>query len=370
MAVNERRPNVSYWVQSEKISRYPVLERDLEVDVAIIGAGIVGITAATLLKRAGKRVVVVEMDGVGRGVTGYTTAKVTSGHNLIYGRLERDHGKDAARDYASANEAGLEHILRSVADENIDCDIEHKTNYVYCEDPEDAEAIEKEVETAKRTGLPVSLVTETSLPYPIAAAIRYDRQAQFHPVKYLAHFARQIPGDGSDLFERTRVTGVGEGDPCEVRTAGGTIRSEQVIVATNYPFLDRGLLFPRIHPQRSYAVAAPIKSSDAPDGMFITSTEPTRSIRTIPDGNRTLLLVGGEGHNVGHDYDTRGRYAALERWTTERFGIDNFKYRWSAQDGVSVDGLPFVGTYRRGATRVFIATAFANGEWRMARPPP
>jgi len=80
--------NISYWVDSTAAPEHPSLEGTVDVEVAIVGAGIVGLTAARLLKRSGKTVAVIEMDRMVRGVTGYTTAKITSGHSLIYQQLE------------------------------------------------------------------------------------------------------------------------------------------------------------------------------------------------------------------------------------------------------------------------------------------
>lgn len=354
--------NLSYWVASTQAEPYPALEGTIEVDVAIVGAGIVGITAGLLLQRAGKTVAVVEMDRVVSGVSGFTTAKVTSGHNLIYQRLTKQHGDEAARGYASANEAALEQIRTLVAEEEIECDLETKANYVYSEDPNEIESIEREVESAREAGLRVSLETETSLPYRVAAAIRLDNQAQFHPRKYLLPLAARVAGNGGHLFEHTRVTNLIEDEGCEVVSPRGTLRAEHAVVATNYPFLDRALLFPRVHPKRSYAIAGPIDDSKAPDGMFISSDQPTRSIRTIRDGDRTLLLIGGEGHAVGQDSETMSKYAKLERWAAERFGMNRVEYRWSTQDGTSVDDIPYAGPYRRGSN-VFTATAF--GKWGM-----
>lgn len=353
---------ISYWIDSTSGTRYPPLAGEIEADVAIVGGGMVGITAAFLLKRAGKTVVVVEMDEIVRGVTGYTTAKVTAGHNVIYQTLARDHGTDAARGYAQANQSALERIVSIVTDEGIDCDLERCDNFVYAESSEDVGKIQAEVEAAAAAGLPVTFETQTDLPFPVAAAVRLPNQAQFHPRKYLLHLAAGIPGDGSHIFEHSRVSKVHEGRVCEVSTAAGSVRAHDVIVATNYPIVDRGLFFPRVHPKRSYAIAGPIDEAGAPAGMYI-STEPTHSVRTIRHEGERLLLVGGSGHSVGQDHDTDGKYAYIEEWAAERFGMTEVRWRWSTQDGTSVDGLPYIGTLRRSSNNVFTATAF--GKWGM-----
>lgn len=354
MSVQPVATKGSYWVESTTASGYPRLVGGTETDVCVVGAGLVGITTAILLQEAGRDVVVIEMDRVVQGVTGNTTAKVTSGHGLIYASLESSHGADAARGYAQANEEGLARVASFVESYGIDCDFERKSNYTYCERPEDAGEIRDEVDAAARAGLDVALVTETSLPFPIAAAVELRDQAQFHPRKYLLALLDVFTAHGGRVFEETRATGINEGDPIVVETIGGEVRANHVVLATHYPFLDRALLFPRVHPKRSYVVAGP--ANRLPEGMFISSTEPTRSVRTIPNGDRTLLLVSGEGHSVGQDYETEDRYAALSSWGAEHFGLTT-EYRWSTQDGTSVDQLPYVGSVRRGS-RVYTATAF------------
>ena len=194
-------PNISYWVDSTPIPEQPSLEGTVEVEVAIVGAGIVGLTAARLLKRSGKTVAVIEMDRIVRGVTGYTTAKITAGHSLIYQQLERMHGEEAARAYAMANQGALEKMSGWIEEEAIACDFERRPNFVYTERSESKSSIQKEVEAARRAGLEVTLVTDTDLPFEIVAAVRLDNQAQFHPLKYLLHFGRDIIGDGSHIFE-------------------------------------------------------------------------------------------------------------------------------------------------------------------------
>jgi nitrite reductase/ring-hydroxylating ferredoxin subunit len=188
-----------------------------------------------------------------------------------------------------------------------------------------------------------------------------EDQAQFHPRKYLLRLAEQIEGDGSVVHELTRVTTLHEGSPCRLETSSGTVASEHVIVATNYPFIDRALMFPRIHPKRSYCVTAPIPREADPEGMYISVDQPTRSIRTIPDGERLLVMVGGNGHGVGQEYETEEQYEDLEEWTRRRFDVDDITHRWSTQDGVSVDSIPYAGTARRSSDSVYTLTAF--GKW-------
>ena len=357
----EHAPNYSYWVDTAPPPTFSPLTSDVSADVCVIGAGIVGITTAVLLKRAGKRVVVLEQDGVFRGTTGYTTAKVTSGHGITYSELESKHGAETARLYAAANEAGLAKV-RELA-QGIDCDLETKPNYVYTASEDQVDSIKKEAEAAKRAGLDASFVTDFDVPFPIVAAVRQDNQAQFHPLRYLGPLAKEIAGEGSFVFDNSRAVDVDEGEPCCVTTENGSVTCNDVVVATNYPFLDRGLFFARVHPKRSYCISGPVPEGNLTEGMYISTDDPTRSVRTIRDGGRTIMLIGGEGHNVGQEEDTEAHYANLESWAREHYGLTEITHRWSTQDGVTVDQIPYVGTLRRTSDHLFVATGFKK--WGM-----
>jgi glycine/D-amino acid oxidase-like deaminating enzyme/nitrite reductase/ring-hydroxylating ferredoxin subunit len=354
----------SYWIASTAETDFPPLEDDLSVDVAVLGAGIAGITAATLLKQAGKTVALVESKRVLHGVTGYTTAKLTAGHNVVYGYLERRFGAEGARLYAAANQAAIDHVARVAGEERIDCDLERTTNYVYSESDEDVEQLRAEADACRRAGLPAAFVRETELPFPVAGAVALENQAQFHPRKYLLALVRALPGDGSHVFELTRALGVDEATTCRVRTDRGELRARDVLVTTHLPVLDRGLFFVKTHPKRSYVVAAAVEAAQAPRGMYISTESPTHSVRSCPYDGRRLLLLGGEGHKTGQEPRTDERYARLADWARARFGVESFEYRWATQDNYSVDRVPYVGAVRRRSRHVRVATGF--GAWGMS----
>jgi glycine/D-amino acid oxidase-like deaminating enzyme/nitrite reductase/ring-hydroxylating ferredoxin subunit len=329
----------------------PRLDRDLTVDVAVIGGGIVGVTTALLLHEAGARVVLLEADRIGHGVTGHTTAKVSSQHGLLYSRLRAKHGAAAARAYGAANEEALAWMGARVSSDGIDCDWRSRSAFAYSSRRSD---IEEEFEAASEAGLPAALVHSTPLPYAVEAAVRFDDQAEFHAHKYLLALAAQLP----EIYEHTRAVEVGDA----IRTPGGQVTAEHTIVATHFPFPDRSLAFARVHPSRSYAIACRIAGSP-PEGMFISGDAPTRSVRGAPVAGEELLLVGGEGHRPGTGGDTTERYAALEDFAREHWDVRSVDYRWSAQDNTSADRLPLVGPLTPLEPRILMATGFAK--WGM-----
>jgi glycine/D-amino acid oxidase-like deaminating enzyme/nitrite reductase/ring-hydroxylating ferredoxin subunit len=345
----------SIWLASAPQTGYPALDTDIEADVAVIGAGVAGLTAALALKRAGHTVAVIEAARVGTGVTGHTTGKVTSLHRLAYTDLVRRHGTDTARIYGQANQAAIGHVQRVVAAEDIDCDFRVVANYTYAETDEALERVRAEAGLAARLGLPSSFTTDVPLPFPVMGAVRFDGQAQIHAVKYLQGLARAVQGDGSRVFEQTRALAVRDGVPGVVDTEGGTVRARDVIVATNVPFGDQGVFESRCQPHRSYIVAGPM---DGPplDATFISVDEPMRSILTVGVNGENYVLVGGEGHRVSEAGDTVGRYGRLAAFARDRLGVREVGYRWSTQDNMPVDGLPYAGLMSPDAAHVYVIT--------------
>ncbi|HEV3471911.1 MAG TPA: FAD-dependent oxidoreductase [Actinomycetota bacterium] len=353
----------SYWVQSSPRTPNAPLTSDTSADVCVIGGGIVGAVTAHLLHAEGQRVVLIDAREIGRGVTGHTTAKITSSHGLIYRQLERSFGAEGAAVYGAANEAGKEKIASLVEELGIDCGFERQDNYVYTEERSYLGKIKEEVEAARRAGLPASFVTSSPLPYSIEGAVRFTNQAQFHPRRFVLGLLDRAESDGVVIHEGTTATKVSAGETCRIETSsGGRVDAAAVVVATHLPFLDRGFFFAKAHPHRSYVVASYM--DQPPDGMHISTGGATRSIRHVPHGDRRLLLVSGEGHKTGQKADTEEPYQKLARFAEERFGLSEFAYRWAAHDYVSVDHVPYVGRLTRGSDNILVATGF--GKWGFA----
>jgi glycine/D-amino acid oxidase-like deaminating enzyme/nitrite reductase/ring-hydroxylating ferredoxin subunit len=363
-AATVARKRTSPWLDDSEERTFPRLDRPLSVDVAVLGGGIAGVSTALLLKRAGMTVAVIEASRVGTGVTGHTTAKLSSLHGLSYTRIESNFGEDGARAYGEANQAGIEQVAQWVEEERIDCDFRRKPNYTYAGSRESLVDVEREVEAAQRAGLPASYTEETDLPYPVEGAIRFESQAEFHPHRFVLALAGLIAGDGSHVFEGTRATGVSEGRPCRVATTGPALTAGYVVVATHFPFLDRGLYFARMHPERSYALGVRVRGP-APQGMYISAEQPTRSIRSHPAPDGEILIVGGEGHKTGQGGDTLERYRTLERFAREHWDVESVEYQWASQDNDPVDHMPYIGRLLPHSRRLYTATGFKK--WGLAQ---
>jgi len=356
----------SYWIETAPPGplRAP-LAGDITVDVAVIGAGIAGLSTARELARAGRSVAVLEADRIATGVTGHTSAKLSAQHTLIYEQLRSTRGSGAAELYGRSQLEAISHAAGIVAELGIDCDWEDTDSFTYTQEAGRAGELRAEADAARAAGLSAEYVTETDLPFPVVGAVRVTGQAQFHPRKYLLALTDDLLRHGAAVYEHTRVVGLKEGEPCRLTTeAGPTVTATDVVVATHYPIFDRALLFTRLSPHRELVLTAPVAADVAPHGMYITSEQSTRSVRTAPytDGQR-LLVVTGESFTPG-TADTEERFGRLTAWVTEHFGPVDFTHRWATQDNSSTDSVPLIGPFHTGSKHTYVVTGF--GGWGMS----
>jgi glycine/D-amino acid oxidase-like deaminating enzyme/nitrite reductase/ring-hydroxylating ferredoxin subunit len=352
----------SVWIDTTSTTDYPPLSALSNSDVIVIGAGIAGLSTAVLLQQAGVSVIVLEKDEIVKGVTGYTTAKITSLHNLIYDYLTQYFGVEQARMYGEANQAGLEQIASFVNEHRVECDFKRTTAYTFAQSEHEVKPIEAEVKAAQRLGLPASFVTEITFPLPTKGAITFSNQAQFHPRKYLLALADYFVQSGGHIFEHTRVTEVNEANPCTVITDKGTISAQKVVIATHFPIYDPALYFSRLSSHRSLVIGLRLDGT-VPEGMYIGTGEEAHSFRNQPIDDGMLLLVGGAGFKTGQGGDILERYHRLEQFARLHFNVASVEYHWSTQDNRTLDRIPYIGPIGPKSTAVFVATGF--GGWGM-----
>jgi glycine/D-amino acid oxidase-like deaminating enzyme/nitrite reductase/ring-hydroxylating ferredoxin subunit len=348
--------DLTYWNATAGAETFPQLAGDLTVDVAIIGGGIVGATTARLLKDRGITVALVEARRIGRQVTGKSTAKMSSQHGLLYQTLEQNFGETHARLYADAQEAGIRTIAELAARHGIDADIEAMPAYVWTEDEDYVSQLEQEVAVARRLGLPASLQRgDIGLPFDVLAAMRWDDQAQFHPVKYVAGLAATIPGDGSHVFEHSRVV---DWEPTRVVTDQGSVRARHVVMATHLPLGQTGLYYSMAYPHAEAVVAAPI--GFVPRGVYKNAEKPDRSIRSHRSGGRTWAIAAGPHFKPGHTDDEQDSVKQIESWLAQHFQAGPVEYRWVNEDYEAMDKAPYVGWSSSTGDGYLVATGFAG----------
>ena len=333
----------SLWRAETKLPQFSRLEEDLQTDVLTIGGGMAGILCAYFLKQAGVDYVLVEADRICSGVTGNTTAKITSQHGFVYQKLVREFGPDGARLYYRANEEALaayRELCRSIA-----CDFQEKDNYVYTLNA--PEKLEKEISALVQIGARAELAQPSALPFPTAGAIRFPKQAQFDPLK----FVNGIAG-GLKIYERTAVKSF---DGKAYRTDRGTIRANKTIVATHFPLWNKhGSYFLKLYQHRSYVLA--LEYGLQLDGMYVDESGTGLSFRNQGD----LLLLGGGSHRTGKQ---GGGWAELEQTARIYYPGAQIKYRWATQDCMSLDGMPYIGQYSKQTPDLYVAAGF--NKWGM-----
>ncbi|MFF8481408.1 FAD-dependent oxidoreductase [Streptomyces antibioticus] len=356
----------SYWLETAPPGApAPPPAGDLEVDVAVIGGGIAGLSTAWELVRQGRGVAVLEAGRVAAGVTGHTTAKLSALHTLMYDRLRRTRGPEGARLYARSQSEAIRHAAGIAAELGVDCDWEETAALTYAEDSRQIPRLRAEAEAAREAGLPAEFVTETELPFAVSGAVRVTGQAQFHPRAYLLALTDELRRRGGAVYEGTRVVGLSEGEPCVLTTdAGVSVRAREVVVATHYPVFDRALLFTRLSPRRELVLAGPVDEALAPGDMYITPERATRSVRSAPYGDgRRLLIVTGEHFTPG-TADVEERFARLADWAGEHFPGFTVTHRWATQDNDSTDSVPLIGPLHPGSRHTYVATGF--GGWGLS----
>jgi glycine/D-amino acid oxidase-like deaminating enzyme len=347
----------SIWNPAGRRSR-PSLHDDLTVDVAVVGGGIVGVTAALLLAREGRSVALLEARHIGAGTTGRSTAKVSALQGERYRGIRRMHGPAAAATYAEAQTSALAWMEEQVRLRSIDCDWEQRTAVTYATSEEGARRLADEADAATEAGLPVRPGADHGLPFATTAAIALEGQAQFSPVAYLDGLVDELDAlPSASVFEGTRVTAIRGRGPHRVVTADATIRAEHVVVATLLPITDRSLMFARAEPKASHTIAVRIEGA-LPPHHYLSVDEPTRSLRTVRHRDGDLLLVGGEGSAIAHGARPSEAAGRLETWAREHFRVVQVVDAWSAHDLVPVDHLPWVGPTSPVTPRVLTASGF------------
>ena len=350
------------WPEGAGIPRRGRLDADLKTDVCVVGAGIAGLTIAYRLARSGTKVVVLEGGPVGGGETERTTAHLALALDDGYVELERVHGVDGIRLAAESHAAAIDEIERIVDEEGIDCAFTRLDGYLFAPPGSPGDALDAELSASRRAGIAgVAPVERAPLAeFDTGPAIRYPRQAQFHPLRYLAALADRFERLGGRLFCDSRVDDVKGGFPAVIRANGHRVTAQAVVIATNTPFNDRLVVHTKQASYRTYAIAAPIARGKVAAGLYWDTEDPYHYVRLAPgDAEESeLLIIGGEDHKTGQmEKDPYRRFGLLERWARKRFAaMGPVSYRWSGQVVGTADGLAFIGHNPTDASNVYIVT--------------
>ena len=354
----------SVWMDTTEVALESALTERTSADVCIVGAGIAGMTTGYFLAREGKSVAVLDDGPIGGGMTARTTAHLVNALDDRYFELERLHGEEGARLAAESHTAAINAIEDIVKQEGIKCEFERLDGYLFVPPRDSKEILDDELAAVHRAGL-TDIEKVERVPwdsYDTGPALRFPRQAQFHPLKYLAGLAKAIKEKGGRIYTQTHATEIEGGKKARIETkGGGVVNAGAVVVATNTPVNDLIAIHTKQAAYQTYVIGARMPKGSVKRALYWDTPDPYHYIRieTIGRGAAAydVLIVGGEDHKTGQQDDANKRFSALERWTRRRFPmIEGIEYRWSGEVMEPVDGLAFIGRNPMDAKNVFIAT--------------
>ncbi len=343
--MTDRNDTQSVWAHSVNRIKKPraPLAGDIKTDVLVIGGGMAGVLIAHRLSEAGVDCMLAEAKTIGSGTTGNTTAKITAQHGLIYADLIRRFGIEKARMHYEANTRAISDFCALAG--RYDCDLEKKTAYIYSIG--NRKKLEREADAYRALGLPGRIRDRLPLPLQTDGALAMDNQAQFNPLKLLCGVADKLR-----IFENTFVSKI-EGN---IALAGcAKITAKHIVFATHYPLVNiPGLYFMKLYQHRSYVLA--LEGAPDVEGMYLDEREDGCSFRNYGG----LLFIGGGDHKTGK---RGGGYTELKKLAAKAYPNAAEKYRWAAQDTMSLDAIPYIGRHRAGKGNLYVATGF--NKWGM-----
>jgi glycine/D-amino acid oxidase-like deaminating enzyme/nitrite reductase/ring-hydroxylating ferredoxin subunit len=361
--------SASVWSDSTTAQRFSPLRKNARADVCVVGAGIAGITTAYLLARDGRSVIVLDDGPPGGGQTGMTTAHLSNEMDRGYAEIVRLHGVEGARTASESHRTAVDRIEAICFLERLDCDFRRLDGYLFLGDGQDRSVLDEELEAAAKAGVTIERLDRAPVTgFEVGPCLRYPRQGQFHPLKYLRGLADALVRAGGRIYTGTRAVGVTGGKRATVETAEGHhVVAQAAVVCTNVPFNDRVVLHTKQAPYHTYAIAARVPADAVTTALYWDTADPFHYVRLHRTTSRSLggdsdepidmLIVGGEDHKAGQAADADERYARLERWMRAHCpAAADIEYRWSGQVMESQDGLAFIGRNPMDANNVYVAT--------------
>lgn len=335
-----------------------------EFDILIIGAGLSGLNTAYLLMNKGYKIGIIDASNIGYGTSGYTTAKVTIQHNLIYDYLIRNFSLDTAKEYYTANLDGISLYKDIIDNNNIDCDFTKDDAILYTTDSKNIYDLKSEYEAYKRLNIDSELVENFHLPFPISSGLIIKNQYKFNPLKYLFSIANILVNNNIKIYENVRAIDIiSDNKPYDVITDKGHIYADKVIVTSHYPF-DRtlGAFFLKLSAEKSYVIACKTSIKKF-DGMYLSIDKNVRSLRYYKHNNQDILLVGGCNHKVGAVNEESVCYRELEEYLIKHFSKFETIAKWSTQDCMTHDKIPCIGNIDKRHKDIYVATGY--NKWGM-----
>lgn len=356
----------SFWIETGDRKTYPKLRENIDIDTVVIGGGIAGILTFYTLTKQGKNVALLEGREFLSGTTGYTTAKLSAQHQLIYDELIHRYGEEHAQLFYQSNIEGIAYIKEIIEEHQIPCQMNEQDAFVYTQDAAQKETFKKEAEAYNKLDIPGHLLTDLPLNMDVEAAIQMKNQAEIQPVSFLHGVLNVAEQYNHHIYEHSLVNNVTQDNDntIHLETADGyNITCNNTVFTTHYPTFEPDKFFTQMKPEISYALAYKT-DKEHPDGMYINHDIPKKTFRKMRDGQDHYLLVGGQSHRLGDENSEMSRYEEIDRFAKQTFGVGQATYRWSSHDMITKDRIPFIGQLHPDYPNIYTATGFSK--WGLA----
>src|SRR5699024_5512813 len=352
----------SFWKETGYQKTYPSLSDDERTEIAVIGGGIAGILTSYTLAKEGYTVILLEARQLLNGTTGFTTAKLSAQHQLIYDELIERYDEETASLYYQANMEGIRYVEEIANEHKIDCQLTEEKAYVYTKEKDKLSSFQGEAEAYEKLVIKGRLVDNIQYDIEIETALEMDEQAQFHTVTFLHHVLESINTDKVKIYEQSLVEDVTQNDDESITLAmenGKQVTCEKAVFATHFPTFDPDDNYAEMTPQMSYALALKTKNNH-PKGVYINADIPKRTFRKMQVNGEDYLLVGGQSHPVGDKYDELARYEELADLAKNTFGETDIVYKWSSHDLMTEDRIPCIGILHLQYPNIYTFTGFSK----------
>ncbi len=314
-----------------------------------------------MLKKAGKKVALVECRRIGSVDTGLTTAHLTYVPDLRISKLVNTFGEQAAKLVLKAGAVAIDTIESIVNDEEIDCDFKRVPGFLTAPFGEAKESrLKNDANAANELGFPVRYLEQ--VPYFDNPGVQFPNQAKFHPLKYIFALAKRINGGGSAIFENSEVSEIRE-KPLRVVVNDFQIKIKYLVIATHVPLIGKTglvsatLFQTKLYPYSSYVISATVPKNLLPEASFWDTSDPYHYLRVESEKTRDYVIFGGNDHKTGQAAKTAKVFADLKRTLLRVIPQAKPDRQWSGQVIETNDGLPYIGET---AERQFVATGFAG----------
>ena len=341
------RRSRSLWMDVQVAPNAGRLDGDKTCDTVVVGTGIAGTSTAYELAAKGQKVILVDRGPIAGGITSRTTAHLAPLCDDLTSEMIKLRGEVISRAFYQSQAAAIDRIEEIQKKEAVACDFRRLDGYLFQALDTDAKIIDDELDAVRKVGAPVHRIVGVALAGCEARhALRYPRQATFHPLKYLAGLADNIIEQGGEFFADTVVTGIEENDggTVSIKTDHGTINASAAVIATNSPISDLFALHTKMAPYRTYAMAFEIKQGALADALYWDTLDPYHYVRLHPGEKTDHVIVGGADHKSGEADDAYVRFDALEAWARALIPkLGEKTHRWSGQLLDTIDYAAFIG---------------------------